>query len=170
MPFRRRQPTVARILAALTCALLLAACSGKTSGGSATSSVSECAGARSCVDFTLAGALTGRLSTATPLSAFTSCEVLQGDPHVWFGRLYGDVKGHPWQMTVEILKYLGPGTYNAGISVTPTPSSNSESYVGNGSVTIGAGARSGTVRAGLSDEQTHTRTLRVSGNFRCPSD
>jgi hypothetical protein len=158
-------------LACLTIAtiglLALAGCSGRSSNRVVPSSPAACSASHDCVDFAVSGAVSGDLLTATPITSFISCRVLNGNPQVWLSQLYGDIAGHSWPMLAQVLNYTGPKTYDAAVSLTRTPQGSSQVYSGNGTLTLGIHALSGTLHAVLKDQETHLHSVRLSGRFRC---
>jgi len=156
---------------AITFAALVAleGCSGGNGTAHPASSLGDCDTSHDCVRLSLTGALNGDMLTTSPLSSFMRCTVPSGNSTVWLGDLFGEVAGHPWEMVVEVLRYDGPRSYSAAFSLSPAPAGNAQTYSGNGTLTLQGGARSGTVRAVLSDPTNHSRTVLVSGAFSCPS-
>ena len=155
------------LLSVLT-ALLVTAGTG-CSGGSHRSS--SCASGVNCVNATVAGAVSGTLTTTSPPGdSGPECVVHNGPPSAWSSRHYGSLARHRWLLAAEVPSYRSSGQYPATVTLTDlSAGAATNTYVGQGTVQVGAGATVADVFGHLQHVGTPSRSVSIAGTVSCSS-
>lgn len=156
----------ARASILMACALAIASC-----GSSSPSLPSPCGG-HYCVGVNVTGQLNSELTTALPPGNFRAiCTVLPKPKVAWVAHVYGALQGATWLLAVQTVKYTGPATYNATVTLGKLPTGKSSvapssNYVGQGTAIVGAGGTSAGLTADLK-ARAGGKSIHLSGSLSC---
>ena len=131
----------------------------------------SCASGVDCVRVTVAGAVTGTLTTTSPPgNSGPECAVQKGPPSAWSSRQYGAMDGHRWLLAVQVPGYRSPGEYPATVTLSDlSAGAAGNTYVGQGTTLVGSGATVADVFGQLKHVGTSSRRLSIGGTISCKS-